>query len=147
MIDNKKRISKMSAEKYQEIFGIKKETFDKMLEILQIRYDKMHELGGKTPTLTVLDKLVIALQYWREYRTYRHIAFDYDVGKTAIGDSVKWVEDTLVADGSFSLPAKRTIEKYNDDIEIIVVDVTEQEVERPKRGRKDGIPARKSDTQ
>lgn len=117
-----------------------------MLDVLEAAYKKLHLHGGKPPKLSVLDKLVITLCYWREYRTYRHIAFDYEVGKTAIGDSVRWVEDTLLGDGTFTLPSKRKFEQPNDEIEIMVVDVTEQEIERPKRGKKSGIPAKRNDT-
>ena len=147
MINNEERIAKLKSEQYQQIFGVQKATFDKMLEIMKAAYVKLHAQGGKPPKLSILDKLVITLCYWREYRTYRHIAFDYGVGKSAIGDSIRWVEETLLADGSFSLPSKRTFEKHNNEIEVIVVDVTEQEIERPKRGKKIGIQARKSGTQ
>lgn len=32
---NEKRIKKLKENKYQELFGVKKETFDEMLEILE----------------------------------------------------------------------------------------------------------------
>jgi len=147
MINNAERIVELAENEYQEIFGIRKETFDKNLEILEAEYAKEHENGGRNPRLCVLDKLVITLGYYREYRTMKHIAFDYRIGKTQIFNAIKWVEDTLVQSGAFSLPSKRVFEQYNDEIEVIVVDDTEQEIERPKRGRKIGIQARKSGTQ
>lgn len=146
MINNEERIAKLQSNEYQQIFGVTNATFDQMLSILNEAYAELHAQGGKPAKLSVLDKLVITLCYWREYRTYRHIAFDYGVGKSAIGNSVIWVEKALLASKVFSLPSKRTLERYNDDIEVIVVDVTEQEIERPKRGKKTGIRVRKSDT-
>lgn len=95
-IDNEKRIAGLRDEQYKILLGVDKPTFDKMYSILVDAYNKLHEKGGKPPILTVLDKLVITLGYWREYRTYRNIAFDYGVSKTAIGDSVIWVENTLI---------------------------------------------------
>ena len=147
MINNAERIAEMSAHEYQEIFGIQKETFDKSLEILETEYAKKHEQGGRTPRLTVLDQLVITIGYLREYRAMKHLAFDYRVGKTQIHNAIKWVEDTLVKSGTFSLPSRRVLENYDNEIEVIVIDDTEQEIERPKRGKKNGIPGRKSDTQ
>ena len=79
-----------------------------------------------------------------EYRSYRNIAFDYGVGKTAIGDSIIWVEDTLIADGEFSLPSKREMRRKDNTICVAIVDVTEQEIERPKKDNANGIPARKN---
>jgi hypothetical protein len=146
-IDNEKRIAALAASQYKELFGVDKPTFDKMYDILLHAFIKLHEKGGKPPKLSVLDKLVITLGYWREYRTYRNIAFDYGVGKTAIGDSIIWVENTLIKDGTFSLPSKREMQRNDNVVCVAVVDVTEQEIERPKKDSEIGIQARKNDTQ
>lgn len=97
--------------------------------------------------MSVLDKLVITLQYWREYRTYRHIAFDYNVGKSTIGEAIIWVENTIIASGLCNLKSARKLRENTSEIEIAIVDVTEQEIERPKKGSKNGIQARKNGTQ
>ena len=144
-MNNRERIKNLPKTHYKQIFGVSRGTFLKMYKTLKREYRKMHAQGGRKPTLSVLDKLVIALQYWREYRTYRHIAFDYGVGKSAIGNAVIWVEDTLIKSGLFNLPSQRSLQR-GGNVEIVLVDVTEQPIERPKRGRKSGIPARKSAT-
>ena len=132
-IDNEKRIGSLPDSQYKELLGVDKPTFDKMYSILLAAYTELHKQGGKPPTLTVLDKLVITLGYWREYRVYRNIAFDYGVSKSAIGNSIIWVEDTLIKDGAFSLPSKREIRRKDNIVCVAVVDVTEQEIERPKK--------------
>ncbi len=83
-MDNAKRIEKLKDKEYQELFGVKKATFEKMLEILNEQYKKEHEKGGKPPKLGVLDKLIIMLCYYREYRTMQNITFDYEVTKGTI---------------------------------------------------------------
>ena len=152
MINNEERLKNTPIGKYKEIFGVEKYIFDRMLRILEITYafnaaDKKPEKGGRPSKLTVLDCLVITLMYWREYRTFRHIAYDYDVGKSSIGRAIIWVEDTLIASGVFNLKSKRELRENLSKIKVIVIDVTEQEIERPKRGKKIGIQERKSDTQ
>jgi len=146
-IDNEKRMADLPAAQYKELLGVDKSTFDKMYEILLVAYEELHIKGGKPPKLSVLDKLIITLGYWREYRTYRNIAFDYGVGKSAIGKSIIWVEDTLIRDGAFSLPSKRKMQRKDNIVCVAVVDVTEQEIERPQKNSACGIPARKSGTQ
>ena len=146
MVNNRKRLKNLPKSHYKQIFGVSHGTFFKMYKTLRRAYRELHKQGGKPPKLSVLDKLIIALQYWREYRTYRHIAFDYGVGKTAIGNAVIWVEDTLIKSGLFALPSRRSMLEPSG-IELVLIDVTEQPIERPKRGRKNGIPARKSNTQ
>lgn len=62
----------------------------------------------------------------------RHIAFDYSVSKSTICESIQWVEKTLVKSVVFRLPSKK--ELYSDtSMEIILIDATEVEIERPKK--------------
>ena len=91
MINNKERIEKLEAKEYHELFGVEEPTFERMLEILEKEYAGLHEQGGRPPRLSVLDKLVVMLGYYHDYRTMANIAFDYDVSKSRISDEVKWV--------------------------------------------------------
>jgi len=146
-MNNTERIANMQTSKYKEIFGIEKNIFDRLLRLLETvdAYQRKSNAGRKSQ-LTVLDKLMITLQYWREYRTYRHIAFDYGVGKSTIGEAIIWVENTIIASGLRNLKSARELRENTSKIKIAIVDVTEQEIERPKKGRRIGIQARKSDT-
>ena len=146
-MDNEKRIKNLKEEQYQKIFGIKKKTFDKMLEILNNSYIELHSQGGKNPKLSVLDKLIIMLDYYREYRSMENIAFDYGVVKSTICDSIKWVENTLIKDGTFSLPKKRKLQEDNIEVEVLLVDATECEIERPKKNKKVGIQEKRKNIQ
>lgn len=141
-MNNIKRIAKLKEKEYQELFGVKKATFDKMLEILTEQFKNEHANGGKPPKLSVLDKLIIMLCYYREYRTMQHIAFDYEVTKATICNSIHWVEKTLIKSGVFRLPSKR--ELYADtQIEIVLIDATEIEIERPKKDKNSIIPEKR----
>jgi hypothetical protein len=68
-----------------------------------------------------------------------HIACDWGVAKSTVYDSIKWVEDTPVKDGIFSLFGKKVLRKNDDTIQYAVVDVTESPIERPKK-TKPGYP-------
>jgi hypothetical protein len=68
--DTMKRVEqkmKLSDEKFKRRIGTTKPVFSIMLDILQIAYDKLHETGGAPPNLTVGDKLLITLKYYRRY--------------------------------------------------------------------------------
>jgi hypothetical protein len=146
-MDNKTRIANLAEEKYQVIFGVHKATFDALLAILERAYEEMRKRGGRERKLSVLDMLVIFLGYYHDYRTMENLAFDYGVHKQRISEAVAWVEQTLIKDGTFSLPSKRELLKSETEIIIAIVDVTEQETERPKKNRKNRIPANKHVTQ
>jgi len=76
-----------------------------------------------------------------------NIAFDYGVHKQRICEAIAWVEQTLIKNGTFSLPSKRELVKADTEIVIAIVDVTECETERPKKNRKNLIRASKNVTQ
>lgn len=143
-MNNQKRIEKLKEKDYQKYFGVNKATFDKMLEILEEadRYKRIK--GGRPSVLSVLDKLVIMLQYYREYRTMDNIAFDYQTNKSTVYYAIKWAEDTLIKNKAFHLPSRKKLLE-DTSIEIIVVDATEVEIERPQKNRKNIIRERKKD--
>lgn len=126
-MDNEKRISRLPEKEYLELFGIRKPTFEKMLEILKNAYEELHKQGGRPSRLSILDKLIIMLGYYHDYRTMKNIAFDYNVSKSRISDAVKWVEQILIEDGTFALQSKRELIKANTEIVIAIVDATECE--------------------
>ena len=129
---------------FKRLYGVKPDTFEKMKGILQKAFNELHKQGGKPPKLTVEDKLYITLKYLREYRTMESIGADYGVVKSAVCESVQWVEDTLSKDKTFRLPDKKILKKASPSLEYIVVDVTESPINRPKKTNKSGIRERKS---
>jgi hypothetical protein len=129
---------------FKRIYGVKPDTFVKMLAILQKEYDKMHKFGGSPPKLTVKDKLTATLKYLREYRTMESIGADYGVKKSTICESIQWVENTLANDKTFKLPGKKVKKKSSDTIEYIIVDVTESPIQRPQKKKKEYYSGKKN---
>ena len=67
-----------------------------------------------------------------------------DFNGRAIVEAIKRVEDTLIQDGTFSLPGRKAPLKSDMEYEVILVDATESPIERPKKSKNDTIPGRKS---
>jgi len=140
-----------NAELFQLLTGVTKEVFEIMLETLKKEYEKIHTSKGGNPNGTPIGlKLVIALEYWREYRGLRQMAFDYNMPLTTLRDCIVWVEDILSKSEQFKIPELKEKYKHCDDEEsilrIVIVDVEEQPIERPKEnqgahysGKKNGI--------
>jgi len=131
---------------FRRITGVKKTTFEKMLEILNEAHTEKHRRRGRNPKLCMEDRLLAALEYWREYRTYAHIAASYGVSESSIFKTIRWIEDVLIKDGTFSLPGKKALLNRENEYETAQIDATESPVERPKRGSESGIRGRKRDT-
>ena len=75
------------------------------------------------------------LEYLRKYHTYAHIAASYGIVESNIYRGIKWVEDTLVRDGIFSLPGRKAPLKTDVEYKVILVDATESPIERPKKAK------------
>jgi hypothetical protein len=131
-------------DRFRRISGVKQTTFERMVEILQAAYAQKHRRRGRRPKLCIEDMLLAALEYLREYRTYAHIAASYGIDESNMHRTIKWVEDTLIKDGTFSLPGRKALLKSDVEYEVILVDATETSIERPKRGSESITPGRKS---
>ena len=129
------KIKDYSNTKFRRITGVKRATFEKMVEILRKGYAEKHRRRGRTPKLSIEDLLLAALEYLREYRTYAHIAASYGIAESNIYRGIKWVEDTLIKDGIFSLRGRKALLKSDMEYEVILVDATESPIERPKKAK------------
>ena len=75
---------------------------------------------------------MLTLKYHRFYITQKALAFEFEIGEATVCDTIRWVEDILIKDGTFSLPGKKVLLE-DDSIEVVLVDVTECPIERPKK--------------
>lgn len=84
-------IKKLSAEEFRRLTGIKEETFKRMTQILREAESKKKAQGGKPNKLSIEDRLLMALEYLREYRTYFHIAKSYGMSESACYRNIRWI--------------------------------------------------------
>ena len=131
---------------FKQIIGVKRETFVEMVKVLGVAYAKKHKKGGRKPKLMLEEQLVMTLKYLRQYVTQKELSYEFEVGEATVHDTIEWVENTLVKDDKFKLPGKKTLLE-DESIEIILVDVMECPIERPKKNREDGTPEKRRNTQ
>ncbi len=120
---------------FRRLTGIKRSTFQKMLGILKEAEVKKKGLGGKPASLEMEDRLLMALEYIREYRTYFHVATSYQMSESACYRNIRWIEDTLIKHPDFALPGRRALLKSEVEYEVVLVDATETPIERPKKNK------------
>jgi hypothetical protein len=136
-------IQDYSDEQFRRVTGVKRTTFEKMLTILRPAKHGLTSKGGPKPKLCLEDMLLATLEYIREYRTYAHVAASYGVCESSIYRIIKWVENTLIKDGAFSLPGRKALLKSDMDYEVVLIDATESPIERPKKSKNTTTVARK----
>ena len=74
-------IDKLDSEKFRRLTGVKKKTFNEMSIILKEAEEIKMKEGGRPHKLTIEDRLLMTLEYLREYRTYFHIATNYNLSE------------------------------------------------------------------
>jgi len=139
------KASRLKGSDFKQIIGVKKETFDEMVGVLREAYAAKHTRRGRHAKLSLEDQLFLSLKYWRQYVTQKELAYEFDVGEATAHTVIVWVEDTLVKSGKFSLPGKKALLE-DTEIEIVLVDVVESPVERPKKNNENGIPGKRNGT-
>jgi hypothetical protein len=57
---------------FKRFWGVKRETFEQMVEIVS-QDEGQKKKSGRPGKASLEDRVLMTLEYWREYRTYFHI--------------------------------------------------------------------------
>lgn len=117
----------LSDEKFKHLVGIERTVFNEMLACLEQAQATIHQKGGRKLKIGMPNLLMATLQYFKEYRTYEQIAADFGIHESTLIRKSHWIEAVLSEQG-FAI-ATQTPTK--DDI--VIVDVSEVRVNRPKK--------------
>jgi hypothetical protein len=71
------QIKEFSDEEFRRLTGVKRSTFEKMVAILTAADQEKKARGGRKSKLSIENRILMALEYIREYRTYFHVAASY----------------------------------------------------------------------
>lgn len=140
-----KKIPKnLSGNQFQRLTGVKRGTFEKMSFLIKSVKEqrRKHPSRGKVSKLSVEDQLLMLLMYYREYRTFMHIAADYGISESQCWRIVTGLEKILIESRAFNLPGKKAL-KSDAKWSVVVIDVGESPVERPKKNSESIIQAKR----
>jgi DDE superfamily endonuclease len=141
---DKASLERLSDAQFRRLTGLKRPVFGDMIRILHA--SQRRRKGGNRRRLSLEACLLMTLEYWREYRTQFHIAHSYCVDEATVNRTIRWVEDTLIKSGKFSLPGKKALRTSDVEYSVVLVDSTETPIERPKKNSGASTRARKSAT-
>lgn len=140
------KLEHLSDDQFKRLTGVKRSTFTVMVEDLMEAEIAAHAYGGRPNKLCVEDRLLMALEYNREYRTYFHVGESYGVSEGNAYKIIRWVEDTLVKDKRFALPGRKELLKSDVEYALVLIDASESPVERPKKDSASTTPAKRNAT-
>jgi hypothetical protein len=129
------KAKQLTARKFKRMTGVSRQTFELMVDVVKVDAQKKKKPGRRTK-LIIEDQVLMVIQYWREYRTYYHIGLDWGLSESAVCRTVLKIENILISSRKFSLPGKKELLKMSCQEDLVVMDVTESPIERPKKGQK-----------
>lgn len=119
----------LSDEAFKRSTGVQRSTFTKLLEAVE---QKLRQFG-RPPKLSRADQLLLTLMYWREYRSEFHISLAYGVSESTACRTIQKIENALAQAEQFRLPGRKGIQSAELNLEVVLVDTTEQPIERPQK--------------
>jgi hypothetical protein len=135
-------IEHLSESDFKRLTGVQRATFEQMRHVVE----KGWRPFGRPCKLSRADQLLLTLMYWREYRTEFHIAQSYGLSEATVCRTIRKVENVLARSGKFRLPGKKALQASATVLEVVLVDVSEQPIERPKKAKNGTIAAKRSGT-
>lgn len=140
------QIKDLPPAEFKRYCGVRPETFRKMAEVVSYHLSQQRRVSGRPTKLPVEDQVLMTLEYWREYRTFFHLATSWGLHESSVWRTIRRVEDILTKSRDFKLPGKKRLQPADHQIEFVVVDVAETPIERPKKRSAATTAGRRSGT-
>lgn len=130
---------------FRRLTGITPEAFDEVLRQLKPRYDiwnhrrrersgRQRKIGGGRPFhLTLEDKLLMLLLYYRTYTTHVFLGFLFGIDDSNVGRNMNPLQPLLA--GIFRIPERR-VHLTEEEIMELFFDGVEQPINRPTKGQR-----------
>jgi len=125
----------LKPEEFKRLSGVRIETFETMVKIVKEAVLKKKK-PGRPSHLSIENQIMLTLEYWREYRTYFHIGAAWGLHESNAYRTIKRIEDILVKSKQFRLPGKKSLSQEELAPDSVIIDVTENGIERPKKKQK-----------
>ncbi len=130
-------IGALSPEEFKRTTGISRENFQYLSNRLRTRLDAEKKKNpmkkrGKKGTFPLEDKLLLTLYYLRHYATFEILGQLFRVSESYANKIYNRFSGILVK--ILHVGARENL--MSEDLNAVIIDVSEQPVERPKKGQK-----------
>ena len=142
-------VKKSTPNQFKRLVGVQPETFEKMVsEAKRINAERAPKKVGKKrgpkEKINWYDKTLMMLMYYREYRTFAHIGASYNISEAQCWRIVTTMERWLIKSDLFHLPGKKKLTESDVEWEVVIVDVSEHPIERPKKNNESIIQEKRN---
>ena len=137
---------------FRQLTGITPDAFDRLLAQLTPRHEQAEARrkdrpgrrrkpgAGRKHALSLADRLLMLLLYYRTYTTHAFLRFLFGVDDSAVGRNINPLQPLLA--GIFRIPERR-VKLDPEDIRELFFDATERPTRRPGRGQREFYSGKK----
>ena len=135
---------------FKRLVGVSRVVFDRMvdesnrLQPVSTHKDK-GRLRGPKPKLSMETKVLMLLMYYREYHTFLHISTTFGISEAQCWRIITDLEKRLIQRNLFHVKGKKQL-LSEAHFEVVIVDVAESPIERPKKNNENIILVKRNDT-
>lgn len=137
-------VQALPAHQFRRLTGVKPATFNLMVKVI-LAAEQSKKKSGKPHKLSSEDRVLLSLEYLRDYPTYLRLSVNWGVHESTAKRIQNRVEDLLMRDQRFHVIGKKRLLEH-PELEVVVVDASERPIERPKKSSGVVTVARRSST-
>ncbi len=135
---------------FKRLVGVSRVTFHQMvIESERLKAVSNHKIPGKIrgpkAKLSMQDKVLMLLMYYREYRTFLHISATFGISEAQCWRIITNLEKCLIKSELFHIKGKKSL-LTEDHFEVILIDVAESPIELPKKNKENITLVKRKDT-
>ena len=147
---NKSSVLKKHPKVFRHLTGLTVEKFEELLHTLNPIYNDAEEKrlyksnrqraqgGGRNQKLSLEDKLVLLLMYYRLYITHELLGFMFNLHNSNVSRQINYLQPLLAK--IFRIPTRRIklseVDLTEEQIITLFVDATDQHIQRPQSKQK-----------
>ncbi len=122
-------------DKFLRLVGLNKKKFEiiviEFLDYVNLNTNKDWSPRGKKASFKLVDKLLLTMRYLRDYPTFIVLGLEFGISESYANKIFNKVSKTLPKLPSLKLPNLNNLDEKV--LERVIIDVSEQKTERPKK--------------
>jgi Helix-turn-helix of DDE superfamily endonuclease len=134
-------LKKLNKKQFKRLVGVTLKVFKLMVKVIE-EYEAQKTAGRKSK-LSPEDKVLMTLQYLREYPSLLRLSVDWGIHESTAQRIVTKTEELLLESKDFHLPGRKAVKESHWDI--VIIDVAEMAMERPKKNSAGTTQVRRND--
>lgn len=139
-------LGNLNDEQFLRTVGLSRKCFSELIKKINVETDKNQQENpitkrGIKGSFSLEDKILVTLYYLRHYPTLETLSGIFQISTSYVHDIYQKYSTMMVK--IFHVEGAKSL--TSEALETVLIDVTEQEIERPQKGQKEYYSGKKKD--